>query len=88
MAFTAEQQAQVDMAIAIETSRATQQAAAETVRIDSQAAADAKRARLEALRMAKELLVENRRNLPADQRQVTTADITAFADTLVAYVNA
>ena len=77
MALTAEQQAQVDVAIAIETSRATQQAVA-----------DARRTKLEIVRLAKEVLVENRRNLPADQRQVTTADITSYADTLIAYVNA
>lgn len=77
MALTPEQQAQVDVQVAIDTARA-----ADLV------AADAKRARIEALRMAKETLIENRRNLPVDQREVTAADITAFANTLVAYVNA
>lgn len=77
MALTTEQQAQVDVAIAVETFRSNQQAAA-----------DARRAKLDALRMAKEVLIENRRNLPVDQREVSAADITAFADSLVTYVNA
>ncbi len=77
MALTTEQQAQVDVAVAIETSRATQQAAAE-----------AKRTKLEAIRLAKETLIENARSKPADSREVTAADITAFADALVASINA
>jgi hypothetical protein len=77
MAFTPEQQAQVDIQIAID--------AARTV---GQVEADAKRAKLEAVRLAKETLIENRRNLPVDQREVTATDITSFANTLVTYVNA
>jgi|APGre2960657404_1045060.scaffolds.fasta_scaffold08822_2 hypothetical protein len=77
MALTTEQQAQVDIAIAIDTSRNTQQAASE-----------AKRTKLEAIRLAKETLIENARSKPADSREVTAADITAFADVLVASINA
>jgi hypothetical protein len=77
MAFTTEQQAQVDIQIAIDAARTA-----------GQVEADARRAKLEAVRLAKETLIENRRNLPVDQREVTAADITSFANTLVAYVNA
>lgn len=77
MAFTAEQQAQLDIQLAVEADRFTKQAALE-----------AKRAKLEALRMAKETLAENNRSKPVDTREVTAADITAFADTLITYVNA
>jgi hypothetical protein len=77
MAFTPEQQAQVDIQIAIDAARTA-----------GQVEADAKRAKLEAVRLAKETLIENRRNLPVDQREVTAADITSFANTLVSYVNA
>ena len=87
MAFTDEQQAQVDIQVAIETARAANQTAAETTRAANQATTDAKRAKLEAVRLAKETLIENRRSLPADQREVSAADITTFADTLAAYVN-
>jgi len=77
MAFTPEQQAQLDIQLAVETDRYTKQSALE-----------AKRAKLEALRMAKETLAENNRSKPADSREVTAEDITAFADKLITYVNA
>ncbi len=77
MAFTTDQQAQLDIAIAIETSRATQQAAAQ-----------AKLTKLEAIRLAKETLIENTRSKPADSREVTAADIITFANTLVASIDA
>ena len=77
MAFTTDQQAQLDIAIAIETSRTTQQAAAQ-----------AKLTKLEAIRLAKETLIENTRSKPADSREVTAADIITFANTLVASIDA
>jgi hypothetical protein len=76
MALTTEQQAQVDI-----------QTAVENVRHANQLASEAKRAKLEAVRLAKEILVENARSLPADSREVTAAAVTAFATTLVNYVN-
>ena len=77
MALTAEQQAQVDIQLAVENARHANQMAAES-----------KRAKLEAVRLAKETLIENARSKPVDARDVTAADITAFAQTLVAYVDA
>ena len=76
MAFTTEQQAQLDI-----------QTAVENVRHANQLASEAKRAKLETVRLAKEVLIENARSLPADSREVTAAAITAFATTLVNYVN-
>jgi hypothetical protein len=76
MALTTEQQAQVDIQTAVENARHANQLASE-----------AKRAKLEAVRLAKEILVENARSLPADSREVTAAAVTAFAATLVNYVN-
>jgi len=77
MALTTEQQAQVDIQVAIENARAA-----------SQIALQAKQTKLEAVRLAKETLIENARSKPADSREVTAADITAFADALVASINA
>ena len=57
------------------------------VQLDASIASSEKMARLEAVRMAKETLIENRRNKPVGERDVTAADITAFADTLINYVN-
>jgi len=77
MAFTEEQQAQLDIQIATEDNRAA-----------NQAAADAKRAKLEALRIAKEVLVENRRTkTAAESTDIDDADITNFAAALTAFVN-
>jgi Arc/MetJ-type ribon-helix-helix transcriptional regulator len=45
-------------------------------------------AKLEAIRLAKETLIENARSKPADSRDVSAADIAAFAATLVAQINA
>jgi len=77
MALTAEQQSQVDVSNAIEASRHT-----------NSLALQAKQAKLEADRLAKEVLIENARSKAVDSRDVAAADITAFAGTLVAYIDA
>lgn len=76
MALTPEQQSSVDMAIAIEADRHAKQTAIQ-----------AKQTKLEAVRLAQQTLIENRRNQPVDAREVTAADITAYANTLVSYIN-
>lgn len=76
MALTTEQQSQVDIQLAVD-----------AVRHSNQMAMQAKQAKLEAVRLAKETLIENRRNQPIDAREVTAAEITAYAATLVDYVN-
>ena len=77
MALTAEQQAQFDMQKAIEETRAA-----------TQAASEAKRTKLEALRLAKEILVENRRTKPAAEAvDIADTDVTNFAAALTAFVN-
>ena len=72
MALTAEQENQVELAAAM---------AAAT------AATETKRAKLEAVRLAKETLIENARSKSVDERDVSASEITAFADTLVTYIN-
>lgn len=54
---------------------------------DSQAAIVAKQTKIEAIRIAQQTLVENRRNQPVDSREITAADIQAFAQSIIAYVN-
>ena len=76
MALTAEYQAQVDIQLALENARHANQMQAE-----------AARAKLEAVRLAKETLIENARSKPVDARDVSAADIQAFAQTLVSYIN-
>ena len=87
MSLTAEQQAQLDIQLQIETTRHTNLMALEADRVASQVAADARRTKLEAVRMAKETLTENARTKPVDSREITANDITAFAQTIVDYVN-
>lgn len=77
MAFTEEQQAQIDMQLAIENSRAA-----------TLAAQEAARAKLEAVRMAKEILVENRRTkAAAEAEDITASVVTALANDLAGYIN-
>jgi hypothetical protein len=76
MALTPEQQSSVDMAVAIEADRHNRQMAAQE-----------RLTKLEAVRIAQSTLLENRRNQPVDAREVTAADITAYANTLVSYIN-
>ena len=76
MALTAEQQSQVELQEATDAGRRAHELAME-----------ARRAKLEAIRLAKETLIENARSKPVDSRDVTAADIQAFAQTLVSYIN-
>jgi hypothetical protein len=77
MALTPEQQAQVDAQLAVENARHA-----------NQMAMIAQQAKLETVRLAKETLIENARSKPVDAREVTAADITAFAAALAAHINA
>ena len=45
-----------------------------------------RRSRLEAVRLAKDVLVENYRNKPVSERELSHEDITAFASNIVTYV--
>jgi hypothetical protein len=76
MALTAEQQAQVDVQEAI--------AIAQTKAAEKEAM---KGRKLQCVNVAHVTLLENKRNLPVEQRQITAAEITAFADSLMNYVN-
>lgn len=77
MALTPEQQAQIDMNAAMEANRAA-----------TQAAQEAARAKLEAVRMAKDILVENRRTKPAaEASDITATAVTTMADELAGYIN-
>jgi hypothetical protein len=99
MALTPEQQAEIDLQEARDAGRRAHEIAMEAARqanalallqaqTASQAAMQSKQANLEALRLAKETLLENARSKPVDTRDVTVADITAFAQALVNYVDA
>ena len=75
MSLTEEQQAQHDAQVALETARHNNQLAIirETTRLDL-------------VRISKEVLVENARVKPVEDREVSEAGIIAFAETLSEYV--
>ena len=77
MALTTEQQAQVDIANAIE-----------NVRHANQMTLMAAQVKLDATRLAQQTLIENARSKPVDEREVTAADVAAFANALVAATSA
>jgi len=87
MSLTAEQQAEVDKQNAIEDNRAANIDAQEATRAANIEVQEARKTKLEAMRMAKELLVENARSKPVDERGITTDEVIAFATILVAYAN-
>jgi hypothetical protein len=77
MALTLEQQQNVDAQVAVENARHA-----------NQMIWQAKQAKIEAVRLAQQTLLENARSKAVDSRDVAAADITAFATTLVAYIDA
>jgi hypothetical protein len=77
MAFTAEQQAMLDIQTAMETLRHNNQMIIMTAQM-----------KLDAIRLAQQILIENARSKPADEREITPADIAAFATALVTATNA
>jgi hypothetical protein len=76
MALTPEQQQQVELEIAMTTAR-----------MEAETSREAQRNRFELTRIAKEVLIENARIKPADSRDVSAADIVAFATALNNFVN-
>jgi hypothetical protein len=58
----------------------------EEARREHEKVMEASRAKLELLRMAKDTLVENARNKPAEETAITAVQITAFAEELTQYV--
>ena len=49
-------------------------------------AMEARRTRADMIRLAKDILTENARNKPAEEAEITSAQITALADELINYV--
>ena len=77
MALTTDQQSQVELSTAMETGRNT-----------ANSANFAKTNKLETLRMAKEILVENRRTqAAADATAITSDAVTTLAGELNTYIN-
>ena len=90
MALTEEMQAQMAAQQAaqqaIQKEQIASQQASEAARHEHEKVMESRRAKLELLRMAKETLVENARNKPAEEAAITATEITAFAQELINYV--
>ncbi len=79
-ADTARMKAQAEVNAAHETQRAANLTAQEAQRAANQAAEEAQRANIEMVRLAKEILVENRRTkTPAEAVDITSEAVTALA---------
>ena len=61
--------------------------AEQQAQIDYENALQATNRKMELIRLAKDVLVENDRSKPADERGVSASDITSFATALNTYVN-
>jgi len=78
MALNPEQQAQVDIQTALETSRHT-----------NQMELQGKTTKLESVRLARDVLIENRRLDTSDSSSdISAADVVSFAQQVEAYVGA
>jgi len=95
MALTAEQQAEIQLDIDKQKFRLDAEMAAgiyekelkrDQARKEGDINGDSKRNRMELVRLAKEVLIENNRSKPVDERDITANDITSFAATLNAYI--
>ena len=72
--------------IALENARQANQMAFEKQRNDNVVATEAKRVKADMIKLAKEVLVENARSLPVENRNLTSESIQAYAESLVSYI--
>jgi hypothetical protein len=63
------------------------QQAADADRRAHEVAMDVRRTRADMIRLAKDILTENARNKPAEEAEITAAQITTLADELNTYVS-
>jgi len=80
-------QKQHDNALELQVSSQNAAAAGQAAQAAANAEMQAKQAKLSAVQLAQNTLIANRNNQPVDAREVSAADITAYADTLVNYIN-
>ena len=100
MALTAEQQAEIQLEIdkqqfrldaeitaGIAAKEAQRDAARKSQDRSQDTANEQRRNKMELVRLAKEVLIENNRSKPVDSRDLSAADITAYAQSLLNYVD-
>lgn len=96
MALTAEQQSEIQLEIDKQKFRldaeitagiAAKEAQRDAARRSQDIANEQRRNKMELVRLAKEVLIENNRSKPVDSRDLSADDITAFAQSLLNYVD-
>ena len=86
MALTPEQEAQIEFQTASSAASNEAQRQLDVDRRTHELELESRRARLELLKTAKEVLIENKRNLPVSEREVSDSDITTFATSLESFL--
>jgi hypothetical protein len=86
-AQAAMQAAQAAATLELQTKQATATLELQAAQAAAQMALQARQAKLAAVQLAQSTLIANRNNQPVDAREIFAADITAYAESLVAYVN-
>lgn len=86
-AAAALQSAQAAAQAALQASQAASQADIQAAQAAASLALHAKQAKWSAVQIAQTTLIANRNNQPVEAREISAADITAYAESLVAYVN-
>jgi len=74
-------------AAALQKAQADAAAEAQAVQAASALELQAKQARLTAVQLAQSTLIANRNNQPVDAREISPADIAAYAEALTTYIN-
>ncbi len=96
MALTAEQKAEIQLEIDKQVFRldaeitagiAAKEAQRDAARRSQDIANEQRRNKMELVRLAKEVLIENNRSKPVDSRDLSADDITAYAQSLINYVD-
>ena len=89
MDFTQEQQAAINVEVARQVAQANQQTQLAIIAQQHANAMEmqARQSKLAAIQLAQNTLIANHNNLPVDSREISPADITAYADSLVTYIN-
>jgi hypothetical protein len=74
-------------AAALHTAQTLAQSELQTRQQASALEINSKQARLSAVQVAQSTLIANRNNKPVDEREISAADIVAYAESIVTYVN-
>jgi len=81
------QQSQQTAQAALQATQAASQVELQTAQAAATLLLQSKQAKLAAVQLAQSTLIANRNNQPVDTREISPADITTYAESLVNYIN-